>query len=61
LNRGERAAVGALLRSLLPLFCREIVADDGAALHHELDGFEDMHGRSRVTAYGDQIGIVTSL
>src|SRR5260370_35649664 len=53
------AAASALLPALLVLFCREIVANNRTALHHELDGFEDTHVGSGITADGDQIGAVT--
>jgi len=45
-------------RSLAKLFRREVIADNHAALHDELDGFENVHVGSGITTDGDEVGIV---
>src|SRR5260370_2483646 len=55
------AAASALLPALLLLFCRQIVANNRTALHHELDGFEDTHVGSGITADSNQIGVAAGL
>src|SRR5260370_41692978 len=55
------AAASALLPALLLLFCRQIITHDRSALHHELDGLEDTHVGSGITADSDEISVVAGL
>ena len=45
-------------RSLAKLFRGEVVANDGAALHDEFDGFKGAHVGKRIAADSNEVGIV---
>src|SRR6266403_5019881 len=45
-------------RSLAKLFRGEVVANNGAALHDEFDGFEGAHVGKRIAADGNEVGVM---